>query len=225
MEREKLIIFDCDGTLVDTESIHAESISKKFAQFGLLKYTPAFIEENLIGYGSDMFEQIIKDNISADIKFDRESFFKTMNSEAMSSIRNRVVPIVGIKELLEKIDINLSVASNGLRGAVIESLKYTDLLKFFDEQFIHTAAEVANPKPAPELFLHAAKKRNIDPKNCLVIEDSHVGVMAAIKAGMQVIAFIRDDHKHTKNCQRIKELQPHFIVDHPSQILTYIKDF
>ncbi len=220
MERKKLIIFDCDGTLVDTESMHAESISRKFAEFGLLQYTPAFIEENLIGYGSNVFEQIIRDNLPANMHFDKKKFLQSMNKESVDSIAIKAKEIAGIKELLEKLDMNLSVASNGLREVVLESLRCTGLIKFFDEQFIHTAAEVSMPKPEPELFLHAARKRNVLAENCLVIEDSHVGVLAAIKAGMQVVAFIREEHKNTKNSKRIKELKPHFIVDHPSKILS-----
>ena len=103
----------------------------------------------------------------------------------------KLMPIKGVKELLENIKIPVCVASNGEPKHVRHSLELTKLYNFFDEN-IFTASEVSAPKPSPELFLYTAKKMGFKPRECAVVEDSVTGVTAAVNAEIEVYGIINN---------------------------------
>jgi beta-phosphoglucomutase-like phosphatase (HAD superfamily) len=92
------------------------------------------------------------------------------------------------------LEINRCVASGSRRERVIRSLEITHQMKYFDEKTIFTAQQVERGKPAPDLFLFAAKQMGVSPQDCLVIEDSCAGIEAAQQAGMSVIGFLGGEH-------------------------------
>lgn len=96
--------------------------------------------------------------------------------------------------MLDKLKIPKCVASNSSHHYVTQCLGLTQTLKYFNQDAIFSSNQVSNPKPAPDLFLFAAKKMGIKPENCIVIEDSLAGAEAATAAGMKVMMFLGGSH-------------------------------
>ena len=110
--------------------------------------------------------------------------------EVSKAYETDLQPMEGIKKLLDSIDIPICVASNGEPRHVKGSLMLTGLKGYFNEN-VFTASEVNRPKPAPDLFLHAAQKMGFKPKDCVVIEDSIPGVTAAVNANIKVYGLVK----------------------------------
>ncbi len=101
-----------------------------------------------------------------------------------------------VLEILDSLGIPRCVASNSPRSHVVDCLEHTAQLKFFNDATIFTSQQVPRAKPAPDLFLFAAKEMGFDPKDCVVVEDSSTGANAAIAAGMQVLMYVGGSHAH-----------------------------
>ena len=115
------------------------------------------------------------------------------------------------------------MASNGEREVVRTSLKAVQLLKYFKEDSIYTYEMVKHGKPAPDLFLHAAKSEGFKPEECLVIEDSIVGVTAAKAANMDVIALHPENYEHKFNfTEELKKLKPLAIISDLLEVNSFI---
>lgn len=108
-------------------------------------------------------------------------------------INKRLKAVVGIPELLGSLSFSTCVASNSRLSYVKNCIALTNLSKYFGEN-LFSAEQVANPKPSPDLFLHAAKTMGFSSKDCLVIEDSPTGIQAAKAASMKVIGFMGGQH-------------------------------
>ncbi len=207
-----LIIFDCDGTLVDTEHINKQATAHVLAEQGLHQYDEAYILRNCVGV---RFNQTLA-NITAETGHAfPEDMAQRYIKLARAMVAEGLQEVAGARELVEhaKARTKICVASNGQRDNVISSLKIANLLPHFLDEQIFTAVDVANPKPHPDLFLHAAQRMGARAENCLVIEDSHVGVKAGIAAGMQVIGFsgVHENSEHSSAL--LKEAGAHHIVD------------
>jgi beta-phosphoglucomutase-like phosphatase (HAD superfamily) len=109
------------------------------------------------------------------------------------ALGDEVGPVAGIPELLRSIDVPFCVASNGNRDRMEHALRAAGLLPLVEGR-LFTAAEVARPKPAPDLFLHAARSMGVPPAECVVVEDTPTGVKAGIAAGMKVFGYAGASH-------------------------------
>jgi len=196
----KLIIFDCDGTLVDSEVVAARVFTAYWATHGV-HLTETEFKENFIGKGNHHPDSI--------------EMFKKMPDHAMEegdrlwdeALKESLKPVSGMIELLSSLKGKLSVGSNSSIEHVNCALKKTGMARFFGEN-VFSANLVANPKPAPDLFLFISRKFAIEPRNCIVIEDSPSGVQAAKNAGMKVIAFSGAAHFVPSLEQRLKDTRP-----------------
>ncbi|HEY3912294.1 MAG TPA: HAD-IA family hydrolase [Stellaceae bacterium] len=184
-----LVIFDCDGVLVDSEVIFARILGECLTAADC----PATAAEALVlGFGKN------RDTLTAAVeaRFGRslpDGFFETMRARTALALERELVPMPGIEALLEALPAARCVASNGHLVRVRERLALTGLLRFFDPH-VYSAMQVPYGKPAPDLFLLAARQLGAHPASCLVIEDSVVGVAAAAAAGMPVIGFCGGSH-------------------------------
>ncbi len=184
-----LVIFDCDGVLVDSEIIFARVLGEclSAAEF------PASADEALLlGFGKN------RDTLSAAVqaRFGRalpDGFFETMRARTALVLERELVAMPGIEALLTALPTACCVASNGHLERVRERLALTGLLGFFDPH-VFSATQVAYGKPAPDLFLLAASRFGVPPASCIVVEDSVVGVTAAVAAGMPVLGFCGGSH-------------------------------
>jgi HAD superfamily hydrolase (TIGR01509 family) len=184
-----LVIFDCDGVLVDSEVIFARILGECLTAADF----PVTAEEALeLGFGRN------RDTLSAAVecRYGRAlpaGFFETMRARSALALVRELAPMPGVEELLSALPVARCVASNGHLDRVRERLALTGLLHFFDPH-VFSAIQVPFGKPAPDLFLLAARQLGAHPASCIVVEDSVVGVAAAVAAGMPVIGFCGGSH-------------------------------
>ncbi len=179
----ELIIFDCDGVLVDSEPIYASMLMDTFAQGGLiLPYEQ--VVENCTG-------KSVKSNIEFAQRLVGRSFasdFADLEAKSRDEFRRRLKPVNGIVEALDDLKQEICVASSSGHERIRFLLELAGLSSRCGDK-IFSATEVMHGKPKPDLFLHAAHKMNCLPVNTAVIEDSLAGVEAGVAAGMTVFAF------------------------------------
>lgn len=187
----QLVIFDCDGVLVDSEYL----ANKVFAN-ALLNYGYAIsIEESIqkfTGVHEHACREIIKKEAQIDLPHD---YWAREQPNLSKTFKLELDPLLNpLLELLNQKKMAKCVASNSSRRHVMECLELTKTMQYFDEKAIFTAQQVPKPKPAPDLFLFAAKTMGVQREDCLVIEDSLAGAEAAKAAGMQVMLFLGGTH-------------------------------
>ncbi len=183
----KCIIFDCDGTLVDSEAITNQVIAEMASELDIQMTG----EEASATFGGKTLDGVVYKMRELSGNELPNDWLPRLIQRVNESWESKLMPVKGVKELLEKIKIPVCVASNGEPTHVRHSLKLTRLYDFFNEN-IFTASEVSAPKPSPELFLYAAKKMGFKPRECAVIEDSVTGVTAAVNAKIEVYGIINN---------------------------------
>ena len=186
---DTLIIFDCDGVLVDSEPLAARVLAQAIRGFGLAM-TDAEAAEVFVGCSMEMVVEIVEARLGCpmEARF-AESFLDRLHVE----MRYDLAAIDGVGEAIEKIRLHprvgaLCVASNGEAETVALSLEAVGLISFFTGR-LYTAGMAGRPKPHPDLFLHAAREMKFAPQNCIVVEDSEHGVNAAVAAGMRIYRY------------------------------------
>lgn len=180
------IIFDLDGTLVDSEPNYFESDRKLLAEYGVMNFDAA-MKNKYAGLGSkDMLEDIKK---IYSIHESVGNLLVKKNNYYLEIARKNTVVFPEMKKFLDLLQGNhypIALASGSSPAVIDEILTITDLKKYFD--VILSAEHVEKGKPEPDIFLEAAKRLDVLPENCLVVEDSQYGVEAAKRASMYCIA-------------------------------------
>lgn len=188
-----LVIFDCDGTLVDTESLHQIALIELLNEWGC-NLDVAYSERNFMGKSHKYIFDYVAHTYGATVPDDAMDCYV---QKFQSMTAGNVTAIEGAADFVLDCaaKTKVCVASNGVRGNVIASLKAISLMPPLMESQVFTAADVAHGKPAPDLFLYAAKQMGCDPAQSFiaVIEDSPTGVAAGLAAGMQVYWLQRPD--------------------------------
>jgi phosphoglycolate phosphatase len=182
-----LIIFDCDGVLVDSEVIASAVLAKHLTLAGF-PYTSQECMERFAGLSLDSCRVLIEVEAKKTLS---EDFFLQVQRETFSRFSEDLKPVVGVIDVLDFVSEHqwsCCVASSGSHEKMALTLKKTGLQKYFSDR-IYSATDVQYGKPAPDLFLYAAQSLSYLPEHCVVIEDSKPGVMAALAAGMQVCAL------------------------------------
>ena len=223
MSNFDLVIFDCDGTLVDSETLNNVSTSEILTEIGLEQYTPDYSMATFIGRSQPVIWKIIEEQIGKPLLAD-------INQRYIARIaRNRdlyLKPAPDALRVIEQIGKThkTCVASNGEVENVRTSIAGAGLSPFFPADQIYVAAMVQNPKPDPDLFLFAAKQNNATPARTLVIEDSLVGATAGVKAGMIVYGYTGLSHDPTDQAQKMREIGVHHISHSLLGILDILKE-
>lgn len=190
MARTKLIIFDCDGVLVDSEllanHIHAEAL----CSYGY----PITGEESLKKFTGLSEQAVCQILLEAGIRLPLD-YWEKQTPHVLKRYKTELNPLMhAVLPTLHTKNIARCVASNNLREHVVQALACTNQLSYFHDSTIFTSQQVQQGKPAPDLFLFAAREMGFEPQDCIVIEDSPVGITAALSAGMQVIGFLGGGH-------------------------------
>lgn len=181
-----LVIFDCDGVLVDSERIANQAFAKLlFDEFGLI-FSLEEMFETFVGNSSAQCVKIIEGLTSNKVPNNFEAKYQHVVNHALA---HSVQAVKGIESVLQTMDIPYCVASSGSHQKMELTLGKTGLLTYFKGR-INSTTDVARGKPHPDIYLHAAKRMGItDPKKCLVIEDSPLGVQGGVAAGMTVFGY------------------------------------
>ncbi|WP_305987914.1 HAD family phosphatase [Roseibium sp. MMSF_3544] len=206
------ILFDCDGVLVDSEKIYVDVEREHLARIGL-RYDIDEYMDRFQGLGSDDFWAALdRDHRALGKGPLPETFGPELDAATMERIDRELSEIAGIKQLLQTHQGARAVASSSRLHRLIHKLQHTGLYDFF-EPHIYSGEQVANGKPAPDLFLFAAEKLDVTPAATLVIEDSANGVKAGLAAGMTVWGFVGGGHSHQGHSEQLLEAGAHKIVD------------
>ena len=201
------VIFDCDGVLVDSEMISARILIGQLARVGV-DVDFAYVQDNFLGRSWVKVAAEIRKAYG--LKLDDD--FETSYREALlKAYETELSTTSGITDVLEQLDMPICVATSSSPRRAARSLEITELAGFF-KGTVFTASEVNNGKPAPDLFLHAAHKMGFEPAQCLVIEDSVPGILAAQSAGMDILRYMGGRHLSGKMPESEKRFPavPHF---------------
>ena len=180
----ELVIFDCDGVLVDSERLAIEVDVAVLARLGWA-LTEAEVVERYVGVSDQHFRQEVEAHLGRRLSADWEVEFEPLYRSAFEA---ELVPVEGIVDALDRILLPTCVASSGTHEKMRFTLGLTGLYERFQGR-IYSATEVARGKPAPDLFLYAAEQMGVAPSACVVVEDSANGVAAARAAAMRVLAY------------------------------------
>jgi HAD superfamily hydrolase (TIGR01509 family) len=178
----ELIIFDCDGVLVDSERLAVRTETEILASLGW-PLSESEVVERFVGRSAEYMQAQIEEQLGRTIDWEQE--FETRYREVFEQ---ELRPVEGIVDILKTIDTLICVASSGTHDKIRFSLSLTGLLPYFAGR-IFSVQDVSRGKPAPDLFLHAAQQMGVSPEACAVVEDSPSGVEAALTAGMSTFAF------------------------------------
>ncbi len=180
------VVFDCDGTLVDSMPAHFDAWCEALALYGA---GGVFKEDVFFAMGGrPTLDIVVELNDEYDLKLDpaavafakREAFLKRLNTVTL------IEEVANFAESLRG-KVPMAIATGGSRMVIEKTLKIVGISDWFDE--VVTADDVADGKPAPDIFLRAAHLLGVDPTKCLALEDAPSGILAAQRAGMQVIAI------------------------------------
>jgi len=181
-----LIIFDCDGVLVDSESIANRLFSEMLGEIGL----PMTYEETIrqfMGCSMPAWVALIEERSSRPVP---PGFVSDFYARLHAVFQRELYAVPGIISALDRISLPICVASNGTLTKMRTTLGLTGLLPRFEGR-LFSATQVERGKPFPDLFLYAAQRMGAMTSHCAVIEDSPLGVQAGIAAGMQVFGYAR----------------------------------
>jgi HAD superfamily hydrolase (TIGR01509 family) len=180
----QLVIFDCDGVLVDSERLAVRVEAAVLAELGW-PLSQAEVVERFMGRSQAFMAQAILDRLGRRLPDDWQD---RLDRRYRAAFDAELAPVDGIVEALDRIATPTCVASSGSHEMLRHTLGLTGLYQRFEGR-IFSASEVAEGKPAPDLFLHAAARLGAEPAACVVVEDSRYGVEAARAAGMRAFGY------------------------------------
>ncbi len=192
-----LIIFDCDGVLLDTEAIYTQVDVKRLAQFGV-KMVAADVAARFAGKAhSDAWAEL-----SREFGFALpENWIDDILAECMALFEKGLKPTIGtvdMMDLLVKQDIRFCSASTTAYDRLKRNMEVGGLSSYFGDN-IFSASQVARPKPAPDVYMFAAEQMGVAPEACLALEDSATGAAAAVAAGIPVLGFTGGGHSYPEH--------------------------
>ncbi|MBD2021023.1 HAD family hydrolase [Leptolyngbya sp. FACHB-36] len=179
-----LVIFDCDGVLVDSEPIVNRIFAETLTEAGF-QITYEQVTQQFMGKSLATCLAIIEETYGRRLP---PTFTERCKEREFTAFQQELRPVSGIAETLEQISLPKCVASNSSHRHIQVVLTLTGLLHQFDGK-LYSAYDVERPKPFPDVYLYAAQQMNTDPSRCVVVEDSVPGVQAASAAGMTVFGY------------------------------------
>ncbi|NJQ03799.1 HAD family hydrolase [Streptomyces sp. PLAI1-29] len=186
--RYELVIFDNDGVLVDSEPLSNRALAAYLTELG----HPTTYEDSLRDYMGSALHRV------HDLVWERTGrrlpadFDETFHRRVFAEFRRELRPVHGVAEVLAQLTsegVPYCVASSGHHERIRVTHRTTGLDAYIEEGRVFSAQDVGQGKPAPDLFLHAAATMGVAPERCAVVEDSPLGVRAAVAAGMDVYGF------------------------------------
>lgn len=206
-----LVIFDCDGVLVDSEILSAQVFSECLAERYGIQVSPHYSLESYRGKSVPDCISMITDELTEKLHWqdipqaERDelgrAFWRHVQLQTLVACDERLFAVAGVETVLQSLQaekIPFCVASNGRHEKMAVTLVKTNLMHYVDGN-IFSFEDVARGKPAPDLFLYAAKTMNVPAAETIVVEDSLTGVVAAKAAGMRALAYCPPDEAGNPN--------------------------
>ena len=184
-----LIIFDCDGVLIDSEIVAARLEAEAITALGL-PMSAETICARFAGTTTKEVWQTLERELGRPLP---PGFFEAHLAHVREVFARELEPIPGARAAVEGLEVACCVASSTRMPALLANLSTCGLADLFDGR-VFSASQVKRAKPAPDVFMFAASQMGADPADCLVIEDSVAGVTAARRAGMTVAGFVGGSH-------------------------------
>ena len=203
------LIFDCDGVLVDSEPLAVVELVAMLAGLGA-PVDAARIYDEFLGRSL----QTIIEAVARDFDIDLHPALEGYRGALADRFRRELRPVPGMAEAIAAIGGLRAVASSSAPERLNLSLGLTGLAPLFGAH-VYSATQVAHGKPAPDLFLLAARNLGVDPSGCVVVEDSPAGILAAQAAGMRVVGFLGGSHAGPAGLrERLGALRPDALIEH-----------
>lgn len=212
------IIFDNDGVLVDSETIHVAVERELLAEMGLVYEHGAYLKRFVGLSNLDFHREIDRDHRA---QFDRpfpSDFSDRLRARVWPRIETELRALPGVADLVQSFGGPVAVASSAIVERLTRKLEITRLHDLFHPH-IYSSEHVANGKPAPDLFLHAAERLGVAPERCLVLEDSVNGVIAGRAAGMITFGFVGGGHVDDDHGPRLKAAGAHDVIASHSELI------
>lgn len=195
-----LIIFDCDGVIADSEVLSTRATAAALAEYGL-DLTEKQVADLFLGKTL----QAGLENIRTQFHQELPASFPARKMQLTEAVfRSDLTPVPGVVSLLDQLALPYCVASNSAHERLRFTFDATGLTSYFSGR-VYSADDVSQGKPAPDLFLHAARSQNTPPHRCLVIDDSPSGVRAAVAADMPVIGFLGGAHTYPALADQLRD--------------------
>ena len=208
-----VVIFDCDGVLVDSEIIANRVLAALLSRHGY----PITTMESMHKFTGSTIPGVIKTikDEGVDLPDDFEPHLRERDVKAFEA---ELQAVAGVQATLERLgDIPKCVASSGPPAKIKRNLEITGLIKYLDPH-LFSARHVKHPKPAPDLFHFAAMRMNVKESECIVIEDSAVGVQGAKRAGMRAFGFIGASHRTADDIAKLRAAGADLVFDDMAEL-------
>ncbi|MFH8254469.1 HAD family hydrolase [Streptomyces roseolus] len=180
----ELVIFDCDGVLVDSERLYCRVDREVFAELGA-EFSEAELVEHFVGSPHEIWTALLEERRGRPLEPGWQEPYRVRYESVLDA---ELTVVEGVTEVLDALAVPYCLASNGSHAEIRRNLTRTGLLDRFEGR-VFSARDVARGKPAPDLFLHAAATMGVPPERCAVVEDSPYGVRAARAAGMRAYGY------------------------------------
>ncbi len=208
-----LVIFDCDGVLVDSEPLAAAALAAELADAGI----DTTAAECLDIYTGLSLESVIAGIEARWARTLPSDFRERLKQRDYDAFRRHLRPIPGVEMLLTALQTPKCVASSGSLEKLAVTLGATGLMRHFAPN-VFSAEQVARGKPAPDLFLYAARRMGAAAERCIVVEDSVAGVTAARAGGMKVVGYAGGSHANDGYANRLREVGAEVVVTDMQQL-------
>lgn len=187
-----LLILDCDGVVIDSEVISAGILIDLLSVWHI-QIDVDFVRRHFLGRSFPTVVGHVFDHFGVHLPAQFESNYR---QRLLEKFETDLRLVDGLEALLDRLAVPFCIATSSSPLRVARSLQLTGVSHRFADR-VFTASEVKNGKPEPDIFLHVARKMKVAPEKCLVVEDSSVGLQAAVSAGMQAVWFTGASHMRT----------------------------
>ncbi len=198
-----LVIFDCDGVLIDSEIISAEMLVAELAGLGV-RIDLDYVARHFLGRSYPVVMQQIRAEFGLDLPSDFEDRYR---ERLLAAFREGLRIMPGVREVIDSLATPFCVATSSSPRRAVMSLEIVGLGDLAGPR-LFTSTMVAKGKPAPDLFLHAAAEMGADPDRTLVVEDSLNGVRAGVAAGMRTWRFTGGSHLKGRDLAEPEDARP-----------------
>ena len=215
----KNIIFDFDGVLVDSEIL----ARKAFSRYLTSKKFDFSEQDFSVSYSGNKLVEVISKLSTRFGIIDKEKFSSEVMELSKLIYLKELRAVKGVKKFLDSIDKKKIIGSNRDRQSLIKGLKIVKLQNYFDEKNIFSFDMVSQPKPDPEIYLKAIKDTKIDVKDTVVLEDSVIGVQAAVAANIKVIGITSGGHWIDRPISQLSDAGAYYVASTFEQVLKVIR--